>query len=98
MDKRTPETPVPEGFIEQFRLESGHGALKVPTSISCDFRSTHPPVTKEAGDPLTNMITLLRRGELDCNPIGRRIGKSRSMSSHGLVAIVLIPTHQKEID
>jgi hypothetical protein len=46
-------TRKPEGFIEQFHLESGDGTLKVPTSIGWNFRSINPPVTKEAEDPST---------------------------------------------
>jgi hypothetical protein len=68
----TPENPVPEGFIEQFRLESGDGSLKVPTSIGCDFRSTHPPVTKEAGDPSTY------RYDHSFAPTGTRLQSNRT--------------------
>jgi hypothetical protein len=53
MGKCTPGTPLPEGFIEQFRLESGGGSAKVPTSIACDFRSVNPAVIRNPGDPPT---------------------------------------------
>lgn len=47
IDKCTLEKPVLEGFIEQFRLESGDGRVKIPTSIACDFIPTHPAVIKD---------------------------------------------------
>jgi hypothetical protein len=53
MDECNPENPIPKGFIEQFRLESGNGSLKAPTSIGCDFRCAQPPVITEAGNPPT---------------------------------------------
>lgn len=51
MDKCTPENPVPKGFIDQFRLESRDGSLKVPTSIACDIRSIWPAAIKYQADP-----------------------------------------------
>jgi hypothetical protein len=47
MDKFTRENLVPEGFIEQFRLETEDGTQKTPTSIACDFLPTHPAVIED---------------------------------------------------
>jgi hypothetical protein len=47
MDECISKNQVPEGFIEQFRLESSDGSLRFPTSVCCDFRSIQPPVKKD---------------------------------------------------
>lgn len=51
MDACISENHVPEGFIEQFRLESRDDTLQVPTSVCCDFRSVQPPVINDPANP-----------------------------------------------
>ena len=43
----TSEIQIPQGFIEQFNLESGYGNSKGATSIYCDLHPIRPRVIEE---------------------------------------------------
>jgi hypothetical protein len=63
---------VPEGFTEQFRLESSDESSRSQTSVCCDLQSIQPPVVKDPANPSNYKY------EHNLEPTGNRLQSNRT--------------------